>query len=96
MHLTSFRKNGGYLVFEVKVAGYVQIRGLFWQRAGILVILGNALFLRNFADQKGGRRGKENDGGNVIGADIPSSSSIFSTLFPILPLPRKLSLEAFR
>ena len=29
MHLTSFRKNGGYLVFEVKVVGYVQIRGLF-------------------------------------------------------------------
>jgi hypothetical protein len=57
MHLTSFRKNGGYLVFEVKVAGYVQIRGLFWQRARILVILRNALFLRNFAAQKGGRKG---------------------------------------
>jgi hypothetical protein len=57
MHLTSFRKNGGYLVFEVKVAGYVQIRGLFWQRARIIVILGNSLFLRNFADQKGKRRG---------------------------------------
>jgi len=87
MHLTSFRKNGGYLVFEVKVAGYVQIRGAVLAKSQDPCDFKECIVLAQLRRSKRWKKGIENDGGNVIGADIPSSSSIFSTLFPILPLP---------